>query len=73
MMKVNLEFLTFPLVKHKQMQNVQHHISGHILMFSVIPKPKYAYCIWRILQYAASRFCFEELYLTYGGSVVTIL
>lgn len=73
MMKVNLEFLTSPLVKHKQMQNVQHHISGHFLMLVVIPKPKYAYCIWRTLQYAASSFCCEELNLTYGVSVVTIL
>lgn len=38
MMKVNLEFLTSPLVKYKQMQNVQHHIFGHFLMHAVIPK-----------------------------------
>lgn len=37
-MKVNLEYLTSPLVKQKQMQNVQHNNFGHFLMPIVIPK-----------------------------------
>lgn len=38
MMKVNLEFLTSPLVECKQMQNVQYHIFGAFLMLVLITK-----------------------------------
>jgi len=72
---VNLEFLTSPLVKHKQMQNVQHHGFGHFLIPAVTPKlPTSGWfsCILRVLHCAASRFRFEELYLTYNHSRITL-
>lgn len=74
-MKVNLEYLMSPLVKHKQMQNVQHNIFGYFLMPIVLPKlPTFGWVssILKILYCAASQFCSEELYLTYHHSGITL-